>query len=69
MTRPARLCSSAGEGNSADTLLFDNAHSGQLAVRRLSPDPQPLLQLDLPMLAPVDAVPPDAGKDSELVKR
>ncbi len=55
----------AGEGNTAETLLFDSVHSGQLAVRRLTAGPQPLLQLDLPLLPPEDPLP--AGLDADHV--
>lgn len=62
------LICATGQGNSAETLLFDTVHSGQLAVRRLKREPQPLLQLDMPFRPPLDPLPAGIGLDSELVK-
>lgn len=58
-----------GEGHPADTpLLFDTVHSGQLSVRRMTQEAQPLLQLGMPWRAPDDPLPNIITPESPLIK-
>lgn len=57
-----------GQGNPAQELLFDTVHSGQLSVRRMGREQQPLLQMSLPLHDPTDAVPWGIAPGSDLVQ-
>lgn len=62
-------CVNAGEGHPADApLLFDTVHSGQLSVRRMTQEAQPLMQLGMPWRAPDDPLPDGLTPKSPLIK-
>lgn len=63
------LLSYAGEGHPADKpLLLDTVRSGQLSVRRLSQEAQPLLQLGMPWRGPDNPPPEGVTADSEVIQ-